>query len=164
MVGLLGEIGVVCADDRSTINEQHVGSNLKRRSFESDLPIYKSYAELSTEEKARVKDAYESMPEADEPPYPEYGLQQIWVPINKLADALSKNGVALRGPFTATVRVDGTGKGRSISIFETPDPDFNKPAAIILLKKATYKPARCGGQPCVMDFPVHINFVAGPLD
>jgi hypothetical protein len=155
-------IGICRADDGSSIEQPQMGSYLKRTVFEGSLPRYKTYAELGQEEKDMLKSAYENMPDKDEPPYPEYGMQEIWTPLSKLHQLMVRDGILVRGNFYALVRVDGTGKGRSISILETPDTDFNKPAAIVLLKKVKYKPAMCNGAPCVMDFPVRIEFEIVP--
>jgi hypothetical protein len=155
-------ISICRAGDGSSMEEPQIGSNLKRTVFEGSLPLYKTYAELGQEEKDMLKSAYEKMPGKDEPPYPEYGMQEIWTPLSKLHRLMVRDGILMRGNFYALVRVDGNGKGRSISILETPDTDFNKPAAIVLLKKVKYKPALCSGTPCVMDFPVRIEFEIVP--
>ena len=137
--------------------EDETGSRFGRVAAMWDLPLDKNYEDLSDEQKATLRTAYEDMPATDDPPYPLGGVRRIVEDFHKAGSMLQ-----LAGRFHATVRVDEHGKGTWLQIFETPDSQFNKVAAAILMNNVHYKPAVCSGKPCVMDFPVLVDFEPKP--
>ncbi len=134
-------------------DETHTGSAIKRDRIRADIPLDKTYAQLSEAEKNRFKAAYEPMRPGDEPPFPEHGLGPLYATISKANDKIQAVGV-----LEMAVTIDSTGTPTKIEVYRSPDPDLTAVAArIALLTK--FKPAICSGQPCTMAFPFSLNIV-----
>jgi hypothetical protein len=129
-------------------SEPRVGTQIRAEILRSPLPFDKSYEELSPQQLAVLRSNYDKLDESDEPPYPEGGMRSIG---NEIA-RLPRNPVA-RGPLVITVQVDDKGVAQSTQIYKTPNDELAKSISIILMK-AKYKPAKCAGAPCEMDFPI----------
>ena len=131
-----------------------LGSNIKRYVTEgSQIPINKTYGELSLEEKMSVNRYYEKIEPGDEPPFPSEGLRPIQSAIAKVQSRL-----LVTGELILVVSVGADGNATEVKAVGSPSPEMTQAAAsIILLTK--YKPAICKGQPCKMDYPFRFNFV-----
>jgi hypothetical protein len=117
-----------------------------------EVPIDKSYAQLTPEERRRVKSLYESMADGDEPPYPLHGPRQILEAAERLQKALQ-----VTGKLTLAVTVDSKGEPISVQSILSPDKQMTKiMAEVLLLQK--YSPASCKGVPCQMQYPLRIDF------
>jgi hypothetical protein len=116
------------------------------------VPAYKTYAQLTPEEKSRVKNYYEKMPENDEPPYPLYGLEPILRIFEKFQRAL-----LIQGELYLAVTVDSHGMATAVDVYKSPDARMTKALAAALMFEK-YKPAVCGGTPCQMQFPFKMKF------
>lgn len=135
-------------------SEPVIGSNVRRPIvMESDVPLDKSYAQMTEQQRAVIKARYPLMDEADEPPYPINGMVQIQRGIYEAGrwnDGL--------GELRLIVQIDSEGKAQSVSTYASPDPKMAKIIAeLFMLSK--YKPASCAGKPCAMAFPYQLNFV-----
>jgi outer membrane biosynthesis protein TonB len=51
------------------------------------------------------------------------------------------------------VDVNSSGEATAVSVMSSPDDRLTQYAAGVLMK-AKYKPARCNGAPCAMEYPV----------
>lgn len=130
------------------------GTNIKRSVVErSAIPLNRRYEQLTADERALVKSQYESMAADDEPPFPAYGLAPIY---KAIADA--QQNLLARGPLTLFVNVDAQGVAQSVSVIASPDARMAAAAAQALMRHP-YKPARCAGQPCAMDYPFRMDLV-----
>ena len=119
----------------------------------SALPINKTYEQLSAEEKQAINNWYEYIAPGDEPPFPLEGLRPIYDALRKAQAKLLVNG-----ELYIFATVDATGQVTSTKIIGNPSPEMtNFAASLLLLTK--FKPAVCGGKPCVMDFPLRQMFV-----
>jgi hypothetical protein len=128
------------------------GSSIKRERVHGALPFDKTYAQLTEEEKARFKAAYEKMGPNDEPPFPLQGLGPLYALVQK-----ANKKIGAEGLLDLDVTIDSTGTPVNVSVFHSPDPDLTTAAAqFAMLTK--FKPAVCNGQPCRMNFPMRINF------
>ena len=144
------------ADGAYSIKQEdpRTGTFIRRDAATSAMPFNKRYEELSPDELKAFRDMYQNLADTDEPPYPLKGMQVIirdLIPIQNAAHA--------NGKLFATVLVGADGKGTSVKIYEIPDPKLSTPVAFVLMK-AKYKPAKCSGKPCKMEFPLHIDFKA----
>ena len=129
------------------------GSNIKRNAVgPSVIPMDKEYSELTPDQQRYVKSQYESMGPADEPPFPLGGLGSIF----KAVSAAQKK-LLVQGPLTMHVEIDSEGEPVSVSMYASPDPRMTQAVATILMLQK-YKPARCNGQPCRMQFPFRTSF------
>jgi hypothetical protein len=138
-----------------TIKEKdaRVGSNIRRNNLEgSNLPLNRSYEQLSPIERMIVHSLYEHIADGDEPPFPLNGLKDIYGPLDKAQQILADEGKLF---VVATVGSDGEVK--AVSVQEAPSKKMSTFAANVLLL-TKFKPAKCSGQPCRMDFPVQLNF------
>ena len=131
--------------------KEEFGSHIIRKAVQNIyVPPDKSYAELTPEEKQRIKSFYEPMTEEDEPPYPENGLRPILEAARKL-----QRGVD--GAMFLAVSVDASGKGTSVAVYQSPDEQLTRAMAGVLMF-TRYKPAICHGVPCKMEYPFRFRF------
>lgn len=118
-------------------------------------PINRKYKELTKVQRDAVKAAYEPMPEDDEPPFPEDGLEPILRALSQVQDMLQ-----VTGKLTLAVDVGPDGIATSIQIQGSPTPGMTRFASeYFLLTK--YKAAVCGGKPCRMQWAFSMVFVPG---
>lgn len=129
-----------------------IGSMIKRQVAEGPLPFDKRFEELTAEQVRVLRSLYVQIRSNDEPPFPRYGLKQI-------AREIARGSKDLRpsGKLLATVRVDQNGDTTGISIVEIPHPNLTEVVNTVLMN-AKFKPAKCDGQACEMDFPLRIMF------
>ncbi|HEY8025083.1 MAG TPA: energy transducer TonB [Burkholderiaceae bacterium] len=134
------------------------GSNFRREIVKAGtIPLDKSYADLTPQEKAAVKSQYEHMGDADEPPFPINGLRPLYV---ALAQAHEQYNLQYKGELLIYVNVDSTGKATSISIAKSPNPELSQSVANFM-DLAKFKPASCNGKPCAQAFAFHAELI-GP--
>jgi hypothetical protein len=133
--------------------EPNTGTHIVREVISSTLPLDKPYGDLTPEQQRIVKSQYEQMSPGDEPPYPLNGPRGIY---RKLSDGQGKRQA--KGLLSLVVDVDSRGEATAVSVLASPDPEFNQYAAGVLMN-AKYKPARCNGAPCAMQYPVRLNLI-----
>jgi len=136
-----------------TFKQEETGSHLARPSITGlAVPPDKAYADLTLEEKSVVRSSYDRMAAADEPPYPLQGQRPI-------LDALRQIGqkVQAEGKLSMVVSINEQGQATKVSVLSSPDPQMTQAMANVLMLQK-YKPAVCGGVPCVMDYPLRMNF------
>ena len=116
----------------------------------------KTWQELSDSHRKFMRGHYNNMPNEDEPPYPKAGLISIYQPILKI-----QNRFTGKGKVEMYVTVESSGKPRSVSVYQSPDPDLTREIASVLML-TEYKPAICNGQPCTMEFPLVLTLTIDP--
>jgi TonB family protein len=116
-----------------------------------DLPLNKRYYELSDAEKLNLRSMFDKLPDADEPPYPINGLQEI---VELIHDVENMRMVA--GKLALDVEIDANGRPQGVTVRNSPDRQLTRYATNILMS-ATYKPAKCDGTPCKMSFPFNFE-------
>lgn len=126
------------------------GMRLAHETSTSLTPYTGDYAGLTAAEKAIVHAPY-LLDENDEPPYPEDGTKSIHNAMAKLRKAYP-----VSGPLLMRVKVDAEGKAIEVSAPATPDEKVMQYGAAVLMK-TKYKPARCGGKPCEMNYVYSTN-------
>ena len=135
------------------LTDMVVGSMLPQDIVGSAVPFDSPYAALSADQRALVAQDYDNLPANDEPPFPLYGVRHTIKALIPLAGLLD-----LSGPLVATVDVDSHGDAQSVTIFKSPDARIDRLASgALALEK--YKPARCAGQPCRMQYVMRVDFV-----
>jgi len=140
----------------TNVKTASTGSMLKKHlRWTSSIPLNKTYAELTPEQKAEFRSLYDSIPEGDEPPYPVLGLKPVFSAIQKGQDIMQARGkidfVATVGPDGKATHVDSHGGITGVNAREM----SNYVASVLMMAK--YKPAVCGGQPCTMEFPFKLK-------
>jgi hypothetical protein len=110
------------------------------------LPVAAGYEQLTAEQKAIVRADYENLPAGDEPPYPVGGLAGIRKELSKAQDKMKSDG-----PVTLLVTVDASGTPKSVAVYESPDINATKVTTFAVMN-AKYKPGKCGGVACRMDY------------
>jgi hypothetical protein len=129
------------------------GSRIPRKQvWTSKIPLNRTYAQLTPDEQAAVKSAYEAMAAGDEPPYPEDGLLPIFKAVRTISDYRFSPG-----EVSIFVDVDSKGEAVGASIIKSPDAKLTTALANVLML-TKYKPAVCGGTPCRMSYPFRITF------
>jgi hypothetical protein len=125
---------------------------IKNQVTRSEIPLNKTYQELSPEDKAKVHYWYEYIAPGDEPPYPEKGLLPIYKAIGR-----ARNIAPAQGELLMAVTVGPDGKAKEVQVMKSPGKDMTEfVASVLLLTK--YKPAICDDRVCQMQFPVAITF------
>ena len=125
---------------------------IKDQVTHSEVPLNRTYQELSPEEKARVHYWYEYIGENDEPPYPAKGLAPIYKAIGH-----ARNIAPGQGELFMAVTVDAKGHAKEVQVLKSPGKQMSEFVAYVLLM-TKYKPALCDGEPCQMQFPLVVQF------
>jgi hypothetical protein len=112
----------------------------------NQLPQGAGYEQLSAEQKAIVRADYDNLPAGDEPPYPIGGQAAIRKQLSKAQDLMKSDG-----PVTLLVTVDSTGAPKSVAVYDSPDINATKVTTFAVMN-AKYKPGKCGGVACRMDY------------
>ncbi len=112
----------------------------------------KPYERLTEAEKDVVRGWYDNLPAGDEPPFPVNGMKEISENVAKV-----QQKAHVKGRFFAAAHVDARGHAATVSIYAIPDDRLKNVLAAILIE-TKYKPGRCSGKPCAMDFPIDVNF------
>jgi hypothetical protein len=133
-------------------DQPRTGSHIRKDSVKGfSIPINLSYEQLSAEHKRRVHALYENIADGDEPPFPLAGLVAIYDPLRRAQGRLGDTG-----ELSVVATIDRTGKVQAVKVLKTTSPAMTNFAAQLLML-TQFKPAKCAGEPCVMDFPVSLS-------
>jgi hypothetical protein len=124
--------------------------------WQSKIPLNKTYAELTPEQKEALHAMYQSLPPGDEPPFPEKGIKPIFNAVRNAQTILHA-----RGELNMVVTVGPDGKAIKVENFSnTRNPRITEATQQVLLLQK-YKPGICGGTPCTMQFRFTQSLNAG---
>jgi len=130
-----------------------IGSNIRRYAVgPQSIPINRSYAELSSAERAKLHTWWEQIPDGDEPPFPTEGLKPIHDAVRQ-----AQRRFLVTGELFLIATVEADGKVAGVKAIGSPSPEMTKFAATVLAV-TKFKPAVCSGRPCRMDFPLRYLF------
>jgi hypothetical protein len=115
------------------------------------IPINLSYEQLSPADRLKFHANYESLAPGDEPPFPTQGLVALLKPLQEAQQML-----LVEGDLFLIASVDSAGKVSQVEVRSRSDPQMIQVAARILML-TPFKPAKCAGQPCIMDFPLYLD-------
>ena len=133
--------------------QPRTGSSIRRRAVgPTAIPVNLSYEQLSPEDRARFNENYESIPHGDEPPFPVGGLKIVLEPMYK-----AQTKLLVRGDLFLVAKIDSTGVAQEVTAIGSPSREMTRFASQVLLL-TKFKPAVCTGQPCVMEFPLRMQF------
>jgi hypothetical protein len=136
------------------VTDTLVGSVLPQAIITGPLPFDATYAQLTPDQRAVLASEYESLGPGDEPPYPIYGIHHLVKPLVTFVE--NRDPV---GPLIAAVQVDSWGNASSVTVYQSPDSQLTQLVSGALnLEK--YKPAKCHGQPCSMQYVLRLDFPA----
>lgn len=152
---LLGALAFpAAAQSWYTLNETEpeTGSHIRKPIAKTTLyPLDRSWSKLTPQERVSLRRFYENMPENDEPPFPQDGLEAV------VRDLMSRAGsVEYKGPFRIHVTVDSKGLVTGVDLVEYVDLKRARYLAQAFLD-VKFKPAVCGGKPCTMQFPMYFQ-------
>ncbi|HEV7814910.1 MAG TPA: energy transducer TonB [Janthinobacterium sp.] len=134
-------------------DDPDLGSAIRREQISgAEVPLEKSYRQLTPEQQHLVKSHYTILQEGDEPPYPLYGPVSLEKILNKGAGKLRAEG-----ELWMSVLIDAEGKPVSVAVMKSPDPELTRFAASAMMLEK-YKPAVCAGKACAMSYPLHLTF------
>jgi hypothetical protein len=125
------------------------GSSIMKATVHWPVPVGKTYAELTGEERGIVRSAYVQMGARDEPPYPRDGMAPILADVARIQ--AHNLGVGL---LHLAVHVDARGEPQGVAVLASPGAAIDHAAAYALMH-THYKPALCDGAPCAGDFSFH---------
>lgn len=142
----------VLAQNRGALTIPHIGTREIPVPKDTNLSFDKPYEKLSADEKQLIRSKYENLGPRDEPPYPLEGMKPISDDLGKI---VKRTGV--KGRFQAVAHVDKNGDVKTVSIYALPSEQL-KDVLSYVLAHPKYKPAKCDGKPCEMDFLLDVNF------
>ncbi len=128
-----------------------LGTHIRSSRFVLEVPPAKAYADLTEQQKDKVKAKYHAMGAGDEPPYPLGGVSDLFTVLSEVQHYWKARGEL---DMVATVKADG--RVSAVSVFKTPDHRMTQYLAQILAVQK-FKPALCNGVPCEMDYPIRIT-------
>jgi len=127
----------------------------KELKWKSNIPLNKTYGELTPEQRAEFRALYVSLAEDDEPPFPIQGLKPVFSALRRGHDVLQA-----RGELNLAVTVGPDGKAVSVEDFggvKGVNASTMTHYAQSVFMMAKYKPGMCKGTPCTMQFPFKIK-------
>ncbi len=119
----------------------------------SPVPLTMGYGEMSAEQRAVYRANYDDLPSDIEPPFPMRGLNSVLRPLISAQKQLQRSG-----ELYLTAVVNGQGQVEAIEFYQAPTSDIAAAAAEALMG-VEYKPARCSGKPCTMEFILNVELV-----
>lgn len=125
----------------------HAGQRASAHFAWRNFPVTRLYPDFTEEEKSIFHAWYEEIAPGDEPPYPTINMAAI---SHRFAEYMRRYPIS--GKVELLVKVGADGEVKSFSILGTSSPEvaeFN----MLMLRQVRFKPAKCGGKPCEMDFP-----------
>lgn len=136
------------AEDVYAIHREFLdtGSNIPRVAVAWPVPMNRTYAELTADQKAKVRDDYVKMGARDEPAYPRDGLMPILREVARI-----QNGSEHPGMMHLAVHVDANGQPTGVAVLKSPEEAATTAVSFVLMHTA-YKPALCDGAPCASDY------------
>lgn len=126
----------------------------KQLTWNSNIPLNKTWEQLTPEQKAQLISLYESMAPGDEPPFPIDGIRPVFNSIAK-----GQRIVRARGTLNMVVNVSPEGKALEvIDLGGVAGPNAREMTqfaqSVLLMTK--FKPAVCAGKPCKSQFPFQL--------
>ena len=137
---------------RYHVTDLVVGSMVPKDLVTGPVPFDSTYAALTSDQRAVLFNDYENLAAGDEPPFPRYGIRHVIQPLIPFIEMYNPIG-----PLTASVEVDSKGRASAVTMYRSPDPEITRLVSAALTFEQ-YKPASCQGQPCRMQFVLHLNF------
>ena len=122
-------------------------------SWSNSIPLDRPYERFTPEQKAALKSAYVNLESEDEPPFPDQGLAPILSAVSRIIGAKWYEGEVLMH-----VAIDAAGSAREFKLIKYPNLEIAKAVATVVAV-TKFKPAKCAGQPCAMDYPLHLRLV-----
>ena len=132
--------------------EKQRGSRIARRVIISNVPFYKSYEELSEEEKVVVRSDYQGLGSNDVPPYPAEGMGPISKPLINAHKKLNK-----AGELFVIAKITATGTVEEVKVYKTPSKKMSQMAGAVLFE-TKFSPGTCQGEPCETEFLLKWDF------
>ncbi len=153
LIAALVAAGATTAQARESYIEDdtNTGSRIAHRAVTGNIPFDKGWEQLDAREQAMFLSRYQGFPRGDEPPFPIEGLQVIYEPIYRAHQRLGR-----RGEVFAIAMVDSEGRTETVSVYSSPDERMTEVVQAILFS-TEFKPPKCAGKPCKMEFPVNIE-------
>ncbi len=122
-----------------------------------NFPQTRLYADFTEAEKKVFHAWYEQVVPGDEPPYPTINMASI---SQRFSEYMQRYPISGRVEMLIQVGEDGVVK--SFSVLKTSSPEvaeFN----MLILRDVRFKPAKCSGKPCAMDFPWFYTMVRSTI-
>jgi hypothetical protein len=123
------------------------GRTTKDIKWESEIPLNRTYGKLTPDQRAELHAMYSSLSPGDEPPFPEKGLKAIFTAIR-----LAQRQHQAVGELDMSVTVGPDGVPIKVENHGTVNNAKMTGVATDALMSTKYKPAKCDGTPCTMEF------------
>ena len=129
-------------------------SNLRRTVYlTANVPYDREFAELTSDQQARVRSVYNDLSAADQPPWPKGGLRVV---LKDLVRQMSSFRSTDSGPIMAVARVNAQGTVDKVEVYKSPSDSITSAASKALFN-TPFAPARRGGAPVAMDFLLDVE-------
>ena len=125
-------------------------------SITGGIPINRQYDEFADDERQSLKELVrqwnKEMRPDDEPPFPINGLKPLLQSVQQIQEEMRWDG-----HLTLVATVNADGKVANVVQYGL-SPTKLSGAVASALRRTKFKPAKCGGAPCTMNFPFAVNF------
>lgn len=132
-------------------DEPETSSLMRQKIGSANLPLDKAYNQLNANSLQRVRESFPNLGPNDEPPFPESSFKSLISSLSKLR--FKFEGVA---HVNLVVKVNAAGQVQNVTPLATND-DSLMHVVTEAVGRMKFKPARCNGVPCDMDFPLEIE-------
>lgn len=122
-----------------------------------NFPQTRLYPDFTEAEKKVFHAWYEQVAPGDEPPYPTINMASI---SQRFSEYMQRFPIS--GSVEMLIQVGEDGAVKSFSVLKTSSPEvaeFN----MLILRDVRFKPAKCSGKPCAMDFPWFYTMVRSTM-
>jgi hypothetical protein len=128
-----------------------IGSRMRTVEAESYVPFNKNYSQFSTRQKEIYRQDFKGIKPDQIPPFPQGGIQEIYVPLIEANYRLGGNGELM-----IFADIDEEGVTQKVTVYFSPTEKLAELATAVLFN-TQFDPATCRGEPCVMEFPFLYN-------
>jgi Gram-negative bacterial TonB protein C-terminal len=126
------------------------GTSIARRlNWTASLPFDKSFGELTSAQRALVREQYVDLKPGADPPYPEAAPQAIFKLIDASAPAIVPQGD--HGEIMAVAQVDANGDATSVAVYKTTSAAMSA-AVADAITRTKFTAGHQGGEPVAMEY------------
>lgn len=136
-------------DEASKLAAQTRGSAVIAVPF----PLDKRFEDMSATEQDAVRSRYPALAPGDEPPFPAKGMKQILDQVR-----LGQTRVLEEGTMQLVVDVQADGSPAKVTMFGIEKAELITFVGNVFMHQQ-YKPAKCDGKPCAMQFTYALKFI-----
>ena len=129
------------------LGKPSLGSKIKPVEATASFPFDKEYRQFTEKQKADYRSQWEGLAPDDIPPFPKRGTKTLYEPIIKGHAKIARGGM-----LSLVAKISEKGEVEEVAIYESPHEDITQLAMSVMFH-AKFRPGKCAGKPCKMEFP-----------